>query len=177
MILPERLQAIGRFQRTHALRGELNAQLEVDDEFLVANPWVIVDMEGIPTPFRVESVRPKGATTSLLKLRGVDTEEQARVFVNREVQADAAFVAEWIGDEGEGMYAADFIGYNLSDTDGDEVGTITGVNLSSEDNPLFEVSLPDSRIVLVPVADELIESYDPDAGTIVMNIPTGLLDL
>ena len=57
------------------------------------------------------------------------------------------------------------------------MGTITGVNLSSEDNPLFEVSLPDSRIVLVPVADELIESYDPDAGTIVMNIPTGLLDL
>lgn len=177
MILPERLQVIGRFQRTHALRGELNAQLDVADEFLADNPWVIVDMEGIPTPFRVESVRPKGATTSLLKLRGVDTEEKARLFVNRSIQADPALVAEWQGDDGEGMYATDFEGYRVLDADGSEVGVISGVNLSSEDNPLFEVSTPDGRTVLVPVADELIQNYDPDAKTISINIPEGLLDL
>lgn len=177
MIIPERLQTIGRFQRTHALRGELNATLDVEDDFLVENPWVIVDMEGIPTPFRVETVRPKGATTSLLKLLGIESEEQARMFVNRPIQADADIVSKWLNDDKDGMYAADFQGYTLFDTEGTEIGPITGVNFSSEENPLFEVKAGDGRTVLVPVADELIESYDPEAKTIVMDIPVGLLEL
>lgn len=177
MIIPERLQTIGRFQRTHALRGELNAVLDVDDDFLVEHPWVIVDMEGISTPFRVETVRPKGATTSLLKLRGVDTEQQARLFVNRPVQADADLLSKWIKDDEDGMYADDFQGYTLLDAEGTEIGEITGVDLSSEDNPLFELTTKDGRMVLVPVANELIESYDPDTKTIVMDTPVGLLEL
>lgn len=69
MNLPEHYKAIGIFKRTHALKGELNASLEVEDEYLIQSQWIIVEIEGIPTPFYIESIRPKGATTSLLKLK------------------------------------------------------------------------------------------------------------
>lgn len=177
MKMPERLSSIGKFRRTHALRGELNAELEVDDTFLEEYPWVIISMEGIPTPFRVEGIRPKGATTSLIKLRGIDSEEQAKELVNRDIEVDADMLEEYSGDDADGMYAADFIGYNVLDEAGHTLGVIAGVNLVSEENPLFQVHDVEGKEVLIPVADELIMAYDPEERTITMTIPEGLLEL
>lgn len=177
MITPDRLSSIGKFQRTHALRGELNAILEVDDDFLIDNPWIIVIMEGIPTPFHVESIRPKSASTSLVKLSGIDTEAAARVFVNHSIMADGDILRNYLGDNPDGMYASDFIGYRLIDATGNIIGPITDVNLASEENPLFQVETKNGKNVLVPAADNLIMSYDLEEKTITMTLPEGLFDL
>ena len=178
MIIPDKLRSIGKFQRTHALQGELNAYLEVDDEYLLEHPWVIVEMEGIPTPFHVESVRPKGATTSLVKLTGVDTETKAKIFVNHEILTDGDNMQDYEEDDEDGFYASDFTGYLLKDAvEYKNIGVITGVNTASEDNPLFEVTTEGGREVLVPVAQELMREIDPDCKVLSMVIPDGLLDL
>ncbi len=50
-------------------------------------------------------------------------------------------------------------------------------NLNSEMNPLFEVLSTEGKSLLVPVADDLIQSYDTEAQTITMSIPQGLLEI
>lgn len=176
MVIPDKLRTVGKFRRTHALKGELNVELEVDDDYLREYPWVIVETDGIPTPFLVESVRPKGASTSLLKIAGVETSEDAAELVNHTIYTAADDLNNYLGEDEEGMFASDFEGYTLLDTDNNRIGVIEGVNLNSEDNPLFEVA-SEKGTVLVPVADELIISYDPEARTITMNLPEGILDL
>ena len=178
MIEKVQLRDIGKFQRTHALKGELNVQLDIDYDYFVEHPWVIVDMEGIPTPFKVEGIRPKGATTSLVKLKGIDSEEDARIFVNKPVSVPDAELKEYLGDgDGDEMYAADFIGFSLIDQNGKYLGVIEDLDLTSEENPLFEVKKPEGGTFLVPVADDLIMVYDPEEKTVTMNIPEGLLDI
>ena len=44
-------------------------------------------------------------------------------------------------------------------------------------NPLFEVLSTEGKSLLVPVADDLIQSYDTEAQTITMSIPQGLLEI
>lgn len=177
MKFPESLSVIGKIQRTHALKGELNIQLDVDDDYLVVNPWIILMMEGIPTPFRVESIRPKSAQTSLIKLKGVNSEEEAKQLVNLEVYVATEFLNEFLDEDDEGAYAADFIGYKLMDDADNKIGDIIDVDLSTEANPLFLVKRTDSDTCMIPIADELIVSFNPEDKTIVMNIPTGLLEL
>lgn len=178
MISESSLQEIGKFQRTHALKGELNVQLEVDDDFFQDYPWAIVDMEGIPTPFRVENIRPKGTTTSLIKLRGVDSEEQARIFINKPIKVSVEQLRAYLGDDDDqGMYAADFVGYTLLDTDNTIVGKIVEVDLSTDENPLFIVEREGGASFMMPVADDLIESFNPEKKYIKMHIPEGLTDL
>lgn len=177
MNLPEHYKAIGIFKRTHALKGELNASLEVEDEYLIQSQWIIVEIEGIPTPFYIESIRPKGATTSLLKLKSIDDEQQAQKFVNHTIFTDADVLTHWLAEDSEGMYASDFKGFTLFDEDGNTLGVIEDVNLNSEMNPLFEVLSTEGKSLLVPVADDLIQSYDTEAQTITMSIPQGLLEI
>lgn len=175
-LLPDNLAQIGIIRKPHALRGELNAELEVDDEYLEDNPWIVIEIEGIPTPFRVVGIRPKSAATTLLRIEGVEDADSARPLVNRSILTSAEALRRWMAEaeESDGMFLTDFRGYTLLDNDGSEAGVITDVDLSTEANPLFNVKAPDGTDFLVPASDALIEVYDPDARTITMNLPTGL---
>ena len=58
MIYSTDIEQIGKFLKTHALKGELNAQLEIDADFLRPEIPIIMDIDGIFVPFYPESVRP-----------------------------------------------------------------------------------------------------------------------
>lgn len=65
MIEEKDIKAIGKFQKTHALKGELNAILDIDSEYVSEGNAVVVDIDGIFVPFFASSVRPKGSTSYL----------------------------------------------------------------------------------------------------------------
>lgn len=177
MIQFDNLSVIGKFRRTHALKGELNAELEIDDEYFSESPWIFLDMDSIPTPFRIETIRPKGAQTSLIKLFGIDSEEDAKKLVNKEIKVDATTLKNYLGEDQDGMYATDFIGYALYNVDGAYIGTINDINLNSEENPLFNVINTENKEFLIPVADDLIISYNTNEKKIEMQLPDGILQL
>lgn len=176
---------IGMFRKTHALKGELNATLDVDVDYFTSSGqrrWIVVDIEGIPVPFEVESARAKGHFSLLLKLSGVDTEAAARQFVNKDIsvpEADLKAYEELYCDdesEGEGMYTSDLIGFTvINGDDGSEIGVIDDVDLSTE-NALFEIESGGERI-LIPAADEYILAMDGDERKITVSLPPGLLDI
>ena len=60
MIERQNLTTAGKFLKAHALKGELNAVLDADCDLLDPERPLIVEMDGIPVPFYLQSVRPKG---------------------------------------------------------------------------------------------------------------------
>lgn len=151
--------------------------LDIDgDGFDESKTPVIVSIDGIFVPFFVESMRPKGATSWLLKLEGIDSEQAARQFVNETIYMRREDIAEF-GDDSEGAPAELFVGYSVEDTEYGRIGVIERIDLDSP-NPLFYVrSDKDDETILIPIADELIKDLDHDRRTIVMHLPAGLIDI
>lgn len=175
MIKEDDIFPIGKFQKTHALKGELNAFLDIDPEFLDEDYALIVDVDGIFVPFYVESWRNKGSMTVLLKLDGVDSEEEARKFVNKTIYANRKDVSEFVGDED--IHAVDgLVGYELIDSPATPVGRIVAINDTTA-NVLMEVEREDGTEIYVPLAEDLILEIDDADKRIVMNLPEGLMEI
>ena len=177
MIEAKDIVEAGQFFKTHALRGELNAVFDIDAGGLTRETPLVVDMDGIFVPFFIEGIRSKGARASLVKLRGVDSEAEARDFVNKTVYircADYDMLADE-DEEDEGGYASEFIGYTVCDAAHGEIGTIVDVDLSTQ-NALFIVDNPEGT-VYIPISEDFIDNIDTENRVIRMNLPEGIVNL
>jgi 16S rRNA processing protein rimM len=174
MIQKSEITPIGTFQRTHALKGELNARLDIDGEFVEEGHPLVVEIDGLPVPFYAESVRPKGASTWLIKLDGIDSEEEARRMVNKTIYAFKDQVSVFAGEEIS--FVEDIIGYEMVDDTLGHIGVLEGVD-DSTDNPLFVVRDDDGQEILIPLHEDFIEEIDDDGKVVRLDLPNGLLDI
>lgn len=178
MIEAKDITSIGKFQKTHALKGELNAILDIDDEFLLEGNALIVDIDGFFVPFYAASVRPKGNTSFLIKLDGIDSENEARSFVNKTIYASKSQLAPFLDVDEEDIADGDeFIGYKIIDEESDKtVGEIIEID-DTTSNLLFIAATEDGEELYIPAAEEFIYGIDDENKTIRMRLPEGLLDL
>lgn len=184
IINPSTLEEIGKFRRTHALQGEINAEVydDLSDEQMRELAFVIVEIDGIPTPFRIESVRTKGAVSMLIKLAGVDSADSASTFVNQLIYADARALEACTSEEDdvpsdrEGVYAIDLAGYSAVDTLGNELGTVEHVDVSTA-NPLLELFTEEGQTVLIPLNGPFIADVDMQKQVVTIDAPDALLGL
>lgn len=175
MIREEDTIQIGKFQKTHALKGELNAILDIDPEYFLQGGPLIVENDGILVPFFAESIRNKGKISYLIKIDGIDSEEKARQFVNHEIRILKSEASEWL-DEEELEDDSALTGYKIIDAaDGVEIGEISFVD-SSTDNILFLVD-DGSEEIYIPASEDFIVEIDDEHKVIKMNLPEGLVDL
>ena len=167
------LTAIGRVQRTHGIKGELNIELYDPDKAVPSDfSCLIFDLEGIFVPFFVRGERPRGASSCLVELDDVDSDTAASAFVGKEVYVLSSEIGDGENDD-DFLTLEDLVGYRLFDTDGTLVGAISGIDDTTA-NVFFEVERPDMTSVHIPAAEPLITDVDPDARTLTMNLPTGL---
>lgn len=178
MIEQKDITAIGKFQKTHALKGELNVILDVDSSFLSDGNTVIVELDGIFVPFYASGIRPKGNTSYLVKLNGIDSEEEARRFVNKIIYALKSELAPFLEVEEEDIADEDeLIGYEIIDYDSNNmIGEIESID-SSTSNLLFIVASPSGATVYIPAAEEFVEEINDEEKKIYMRLPEGLIDL
>lgn len=102
MIKRDELIKIGVFNKPHGIQGEL-AFTFTDDIFDRSEcPYIVCEIDGIFVPFFIEEYRFRGETTALMKLEDIDTENDARAFVNLEVY----FPKSYIGNDGDGELSA-----------------------------------------------------------------------
>ncbi|MCH5225400.1 MAG: 16S rRNA processing protein RimM [Muribaculaceae bacterium] len=175
MIRRDELKEIGKFQKTHALKGELNMLSEVDPEYFLEGNPLIVDMDGIFAPFYATSIRQRGSQSYLIKLDGIDNENEASRFVNQEIFMLRRDVDEWLEDPDEEEEA--LIGFRVVDFEsGEEIGTVEGIEDSTV-NVLFIVEGDEGEEIYLPATEDFIESIDEESGKIYMRLPEGLIDL
>lgn len=178
MIEEKDLTAVGKFQRTHALKGELNMILDIDPEFLEGgvNP-MIVEMDGCFIPFYAGSIRTKGVSSYLVKIDRIDSEEQARQFVNKTIFVLRSELKEYMLENDEVLIDnAEWDGFDVYDKELGELGTLKRIDDSTV-NVLLVIDTPAGDELYVPFVEEFIDEVDPEKKTIILNIPEGLVDI
>ena len=178
MIRREELMTLGRYNKPHGVSGEITATLDVDCDELQALSCLVSDMDGIYVPFFVQSCRPRGATTVLLRIDGITTERQAATMTGRDIYAlKREYQPMLDADDTDEGYPADyFIGFELRDSAGGHVGTITGVD-DATDNVLFLVTTDDDEQLMIPATDDWIVAFNDRDRVITMDLPAGILEL
>ena len=155
MITADQLIEIGRYNKAHGINGEISATFDCDTMAVGELSALVSPMDGIFVPFFVNGIRH---------------ETQAKRLVNCPIYA----LAEEMPEQDE-VYCDFFIGFTITDTDGNTIGTITDVDDSTE-NALFVVE-NEGKTVYIPISEDFITEIDEQGKTIEMDLPEGILDL
>jgi len=173
MIKREDLIKIGQFNKPHGIKGEVSFTFTNDIFDESECDFLVCEIDGIFVPFVIESYRFKSDTTALIKLDGIETDTQAKLFTNLDVYFPKQYLHEETSSE---ITSWDyFIGYTLIDDTLGDVGIITDVDETTI-NTLFIVERAGEEI-LIPASEDLIAGLDEENKTIKMIIPEGLIDL
>lgn len=172
MIKIEDVYRIGLINKPHGVHGELLFTFDDDIFDRMEADYIICMMDGILVPFFFESYRFRSDSTALIKLEGIDTEQQARRMTNVEVFFPKEHVEELEDNE---LTWSFFVGFLIKDVNEGEIGKVIDVD-DSTINTLFVVDHNDTE-VLIPAQEDFIVDLDRGKRVITMQIPAGLLDL
>jgi 16S rRNA processing protein RimM len=167
---------LGYVVRTHGLRGQVVAELDVDDveEYLDLEEVFVERPVGSGKLFRfaVERLSPQAGSRVLLKLKNVLTVEDAEQFRGLKLFLPLEELPELEDDQ---FYFHDVIGFTVVDANLGKLGTVeTFYELPEQD--LLAMSYQ-GKEVLIPVVDELIQHADEDSKELHVTLPDGLLDI
>lgn len=152
---------VAKILKSNGIEGDVLIGLSgIDVEGIDPKEPVYVVFDGLPVPFFIEKISPKGSSKAIVHLTDVDSLQDAEEIVGKEICLDAEE-----DDEAE----EDFTGWTLYDGD-TPVGTITGIE-DIPGNPCLYVG--DS---LVPLHEDFLVHADPETRRLVMNLPDGLLN-
>jgi len=172
MILKTDVIPIGQITKPHGISGEMSFSFTTDIFDREEVPYFIFELEGLLVPFFLTEYRFKSNTTALLKLDGVENDEQARNFAGLTVYLPKSYLEKVEDTEIEVDY---FAGFSLVDSEKGLLGVISEVDQTTE-NVLFVIPLKDDEL-LIPAGEEYIEKIDHDKKIIYVKLPEGLLDL
>ncbi|MDR1119677.1 MAG: 16S rRNA processing protein RimM, partial [Dysgonamonadaceae bacterium] len=143
MIKKEEISKIGQFHKPHGIKGELSF-IFTNDVFDGSEcEFLICEIDNIPVPFRVESYRIKSDVSALVKLKGIDSDQDARKLIHADVYFPNQYMPEIASP---GVTGWDyFIGFSLIDTVQGEIGEIIDVE-SNTANILLVVEDGDNEI-------------------------------
>ena len=132
---------------------------------------VFIEHDGLPVPYFIEKISPRGNSKALVRLTGVSSLDESeelcgRAILGREYDYPAL-------EEEESLEA--LVGWSVLDEKGLEVGKIIGVE-DIPGNPCIQVQIK-KRQYLLPLSEELILSVNTDTTVLQMKIPEGLLTL
>ena len=169
MIRRDDVYKIGRLGKAHGIKGEISFPFEDDVFDRVDADYLILDIDGILVPFFIEEYRFKTDSNALMKLEGIDTQEQAKELTG----CDVYFPRELTDEDDGDISWASLKGFNLMDAQTKKaVGKIASID-DSTINILFE--LEDGK--LIPASEELITNVDTKKQQIEIKLPEGILEL
>ena len=147
----------------------------VDGDVLVSAPDValeeiqgpvLIDFDGLPAPFFIESCTRRGSGKYIIHLTDVCNLEDAEELVGRFLWSD-----EVEEDDDE---AQDFTGWKVLNR-GDYIGTVTDYEPIPGNLCLYLKPAEDADEIIIPLHEDLIISIDEDSLTLNLNLPDGLL--
>lgn len=166
---------IGQISKPHGLQGEVAFSFTSDIFDEINPPCFICELDGIFVPFFVEDYRFKNEETALVKFEGINSADEAMELNKANLYIEKKYIPEEVTQsEVEGIDY--YLGFKLYDVTGELIGTIDGVDDSSE-NYLFLVTGEKSEELYIPASDEYIVEIDDEKKTMVMDLPEGLLEL
>lgn len=176
MIDSSQLIPIGTLGRVHGIRGEINFYATVNSDSLIEvlegeqDLFLFLEIDGLPVPFLVESLRPKTEESALIKFAKVDSREEAERYDNLSVYIEPHLIGE--DTEFEPLH---FIGYTLLDAEEQVVGKVIDIDTNTANLLLIVEKESDQEEIMIPIADELVHYIDMEKRQISLSIAQGLV--
>lgn len=163
------LLRIARIVKSNGAEGELLVSFKaVDPEDIDVQRPVFIYRDGLPVPFFIEQLLPKGKDKALLRLVGVDSLDDAEELADAAVYAGA----DDYETETEQDDLTSLTGWTLYDQDGKRVGTISDFE-DIPGNPCLYVDT-ESGQAMIPLHEDFILSADSSARELTLELPDGL---
>ncbi len=164
---------LGYVSKAQGFKGGIIAFLDVDDPSAYRNlKSLLIDINGVLTPFFVETLNLKDKGFVHLKLEGVDDGAAAARLANKELFLPLENLPELSEDE---YYLHDLVGMKVEDAELGELGAVEKV-MDYSANPMIQL-FRDSAEVLIPLNDAFIDRVDKKNKIIFVSLPEGLIDL
>ena len=164
---------IGQIAKLHGYKGGVSLFLDVThpEEYMEMESF-FVEIDGILTPFFVESFKLKNKGFAAVKFQGVDSEQEARSLLKKKVFIPESELKEL---DGSNFYDHEVIGYEVEDVVKGEIGKVTAI-ADLKQNPLLVIEFKDKEILL-PIFEGLIVNVDRKLKRLKVKAPDGLIDL
>ncbi len=164
---------IGQIAKLHGYKGGVSLFLDVThpEEYMDMESFFI-EIDGILTPFFVESFKLKNKGFAAVKFQGIDSEQEARSLLKKKVFIPETELREL--DESN-FYDHEVIGYEVEDVVKGEIGKVTAI-ADLKQNPLLVIEFKDKEILL-PIFEGLIVKVDRKLKRLKVKAPDGLIDL
>ncbi len=162
---------LGYIAKLHGFKGEVSFFLDVTNpEEYQKLDSVLIDINGLLTPFFVTSyqLKPKGFAS--VKLEGVDTENDAKSLVRKDLYLPLTTLPELSGIN---FYDHEVVDFDLIDVTHGLVGKIVQI-IDLPVNPLIQVDA-NGKEVLIPFVKDLIQEVDRVNKKLIVKAPEGLL--
>ena len=164
---------IGKIVKLHGYKGGVSLYMDVSNPSAYAHlKSIFIELDGIFTPFFINSFKLKNKGFVALHFEGVDTEANAKTLIDKKVYIASSELQ--VVDETR-FLGHELIGYKVLDQQKGALGMLVEV-LEQKGNPLFVVDHNGSEILL-PVFEGLLISIDAPKKEMLINAPEGLVDL
>ena len=163
----------GFIRKLHGHQGEMVVELLSEDLFDAEPEYLFLEIEGIPVPFAVESLRGD-ISRLILKLDRVDSEEEASAYRGCKVLVSKSDLSthEFETDEDD-----DIIGFNLIHPEDGPLGVVSDIDDTTENVLLLIKQDRDGADIILPLVEDWIVSVNEDTREIVYDYPPGLIVL
>ena len=161
MITREQVLSIGTITRAFGKQGALLCRTTNEYWEQSSSPWLILSLDHILVPFRVNDWYTKSADGIVFELQDITTEQQTLPLLGAE-----AFMlrSDLSGTDENAVAWTDLVGYTVIDTDQGPLGTITSIDDSTE-NILATLNY------LIPLHEDFLVSLDPEAHQLTITLP------
>jgi len=163
---------LGYITKAHGLKGEVDIYIDSDfPENYNKMESVFVNIHDELVPFFVQYIRLRGQKATI-KLESIDQQGQANELKGKTLHLPLTSLPPLTGKK---FYYHEVIDFTVVDQNKTEVGKIK--QIQSYPNQDLMVVLNDTKEVLIPVNNEIIQKVDRNKKILHVLLPDGLLDI
>lgn len=149
---------LGYVAKLHGYKGEVSLFFDVTNPQEYASlDSVYIELDGVLVPFFVEDISLKDKGFAKVKLEGVDSEEEARLLLKKELFLPIDILPQLSGPH---FYDYEVVGFKVIDVNYGEVGELVQV-VDFSANPLLQIQNSKlNKEVLLPLTKDLVVKVD-----------------
>ena len=162
---------LGIIAKLHGFKGEVSLFLDVTNpEEYQKLDSVLIDINGLLTPFFITSYQLKPKGFAAVKLEGIDSENDGKAILRKDLYLPLSTLPELSGIN---FYDHEVVDFELIDVTHGLVGKIIQI-IDLPVNPLIQVDA-NGKEVLIPFVQDLIQEVDRINRKLIVKAPEGLL--
>ncbi len=163
---------IGTVVSNHGYKGDIKINISsfnLNDFPNLAH--LFIELDGSFIPFSINEIRSFSKNVLIIKLKEINSEKEVDEIIHKNIYVDSTKIES---RKDFGFFYNDIINFNVF-RDSQKIGSIENINTNLP-QPVFEIKY-NSRLVLIPIHEDLIKEIDKENNIIHLDIPDGLLEI